>query len=156
MYVFVCNCFSLSLIRQIPVINIQMKIIPALCTFIAMVFSCTNYFRVIFTGGVGKNGSTIAVRTPPLVYNTHICYYIIYIVSLSTINTCVFQGTSVLSPVLHIGSVIVLAMMIYKKSAVQLFQKHPCLYILAFGFVSAKITNKLVVSKDARRHGLRF
>ncbi|XP_050961280.1 choline/ethanolaminephosphotransferase 1b isoform X1 [Labeo rohita] len=99
----------------IPVINIQMKIIPALCTFIGVVFSCTNYFRVIFTGGVGKNGSTIA-------------------------------GTSVLSPVLHIGSVIVLAMMIYKKSAVQLFQKHPCLYILAFGFVSAKITNKLVVA----------
>lgn len=36
--------------------------------------------------------------------------------------------------------------MIYKKSAVQLFEKHPCLYILTFGFVSAKITNKLVVS----------
>lgn len=57
------------------------------------------------------------------------------------------QGTSVLSPVLHIGSVIILAMMIYKKSAVQLFERHPCLYILAFGFVSAKITNKLVVSQ---------
>lgn len=37
--------------------------------------------------------------------------------------------------------------MIYKKSAVQLFENHPCLYILAFGFVSAKITNKLVVSQ---------
>lgn len=59
---------------------------------------------------------------------------------------CALQGTSVLSPVLHIGSVIILAMMIYKKSAVQLFEKHPCLYILAFGCVSAKITNKLVVS----------
>lgn len=56
------------------------------------------------------------------------------------------QGTSVLSPFLHIGSVITLAVMIYKKSAVQLFEKHPCLYILTFGFVSAKITNKLVVS----------
>ncbi|XP_053083094.1 choline/ethanolaminephosphotransferase 1b isoform X1 [Pangasianodon hypophthalmus] len=99
----------------IPVLNIQMKIIPALCTFVGAVICCTNYFRVIFTGGVGKNGSTIA-------------------------------GTSVLSPVLHIGSVILLAMMIYKKSAIQLFEKHPCLYILAFGFVSAKITNKLVVA----------
>ncbi|XP_048111175.1 choline/ethanolaminephosphotransferase 1b isoform X2 [Alosa alosa] len=99
----------------IPIINIQMKIVPAICTFIGVIFSCTNYFRVIFTGGVGKNGSTIA-------------------------------GTSVLSPVLHIGSVIILAMMIYKKSAIQLFEKHPCLYILAFGFVSAKITNKLVVA----------
>uniref|UniRef100_A0A4W5L8B8 Choline/ethanolaminephosphotransferase 1 n=1 Tax=Hucho hucho TaxID=62062 RepID=A0A4W5L8B8_9TELE len=99
----------------IPVINIQMKIVPAICTFLGAIFSCTNYFRVIFTGGKGKNGSTIA-------------------------------GTSVLSPVLHIGSVIILAMMIYKKSAIQLFEKHPCVYILAFGFVSAKITNKLVVA----------
>lgn len=62
-------------------------------------------------------------------------------------SSLVLQGTSVLSPVLHIGSVIILAMMIYKKSAVQLFENHPCLYILAFGFVSAKITNKLVVSQ---------
>ncbi|XP_061076085.1 choline/ethanolaminephosphotransferase 1b isoform X1 [Conger conger] len=100
---------------RIPLINIQMKIVPAVCTALGAIFSCTNYFRVIFTGGVGKNGSTIA-------------------------------GTSVLSPVLHIGSVIILAVMIYKKSTVQLFEKHPCLYILAFGFVSAKITNKLVVA----------
>ncbi|CAF91563.1 unnamed protein product, partial [Tetraodon nigroviridis] len=106
---------SARLCSQIPVLNIQMKMVPAVCTFLGAIFSCTNYFRVIFTGGVGKNGSTIA-------------------------------GTSVLSPVLHIGSVITLAVMIYKKSAVQLFEKHPCLYILAFGFVSAKITNKLVVA----------
>lgn len=46
---------------QIPVLNIQMKMIPAICTFLGAIFSCTNYFRVIFTGGVGKNGSTIAV-----------------------------------------------------------------------------------------------
>lgn len=35
--------------------------IPAIFTFLGAIFSCTNYFRVIFTGGVGKNGSTIAV-----------------------------------------------------------------------------------------------
>ncbi|XP_050841205.1 choline/ethanolaminephosphotransferase 1 isoform X3 [Serinus canaria] len=100
---------------HIPILNIQVKIFPALCTVAGTIFSCTNYFGVIFTGGVGKNGSTIA-------------------------------GTSVLSPFLHIGSVIALAAMIYKKSAVQLFERHPCLYILTFGFVSAKITNKLVVA----------
>ncbi|NP_001080113.1 choline/ethanolaminephosphotransferase 1 isoform X1 [Xenopus laevis] len=102
-------------LSMIPVLNVPMKLFPALCTVAGTVFSCTNYFRVIFTGGVGKNGSTIA-------------------------------GTSVLSPMLHIGSVIVLATMIYKKSSVQLFEKHPCLYILTFGFVSAKVTNKLVVA----------
>lgn len=100
---------------KIPILNIQVKIFPALCTVAGTIFSCINYFGVIFTGGVGKNGSTIA-------------------------------GTSVLSPFLHIGSVIALAAMIYKKSAVQLFERHPCLYILTFGFVSAKITNKLVVA----------
>ncbi|KAJ8412094.1 hypothetical protein AAFF_G00143610 [Aldrovandia affinis] len=113
----------------IPLINIQIKIVPAICTAIGAIFSCTNYFRVIFTGGVGKNGSTIA-------------------------------GTSVLSPVLHIGSVILLAIVIYKKSKVQLFEKHPCLYILAFGFVSAKITNKLVVAhmtkSEMHLHDLAF
>ncbi|XP_041050642.1 choline/ethanolaminephosphotransferase 1-like isoform X4 [Carcharodon carcharias] len=56
------------------------------------------------------------------------------------------MGTSVLSPFLHIGAVITLALMIYKKSTSQLFENNPCLYILAFGFVSAKITNKLVVA----------
>ncbi|XP_061543625.1 choline/ethanolaminephosphotransferase 1b isoform X2 [Phycodurus eques] len=113
----------------IPIVNVQVKMVPAVFTFLGAIFSCTNYFRVIFTGGVGKNGSTIA-------------------------------GTSVLSPVLHIGSVIVLAVMIYKKSAVQLFEKHPCLYILAFGFVSAKITNKLVVAhmtkSEMHLHDLAF
>ncbi|XP_051964135.1 choline/ethanolaminephosphotransferase 1-like isoform X2 [Xyrauchen texanus] len=99
----------------IPVINIQIKIIPALCTLVGAIFSCTNYFRVIFTGGMGKNGSTIA-------------------------------GTSVLSPSFHIGVLMTLALMIYKKSSVQLFEKHPCLYILAFGFVSGKLTNRLVVA----------
>ncbi|XP_078276916.1 choline/ethanolaminephosphotransferase 1-like isoform X1 [Rhinoraja longicauda] len=100
---------------MIPVLEIQVKIVPALFVVAGAIFSCTNYFTVIFTGGVGKNGSTIA-------------------------------GTSVLSPFLHIGTVIILALMIYKKSTSRLFENNPCLYILAFGFVSAKITNKLVVA----------
>ncbi|RMC22148.1 hypothetical protein DUI87_03021 [Hirundo rustica rustica] len=44
------------------------------------------------------------------------------------------------------GSMIALAAMIYKKSTVQLFERHLCLYILTFGFVAAKITNQLVVA----------
>ncbi|RMB96292.1 hypothetical protein DUI87_27355 [Hirundo rustica rustica] len=45
-------------------------------------------------------------------------------------NASTLAGTSVLSPFLHIGSVIALAAMIYKKSAVQLFERHLCLYTL--------------------------
>uniref|UniRef100_A0A2D4I0G7 Cholinephosphotransferase 1 n=2 Tax=Micrurus lemniscatus lemniscatus TaxID=129467 RepID=A0A2D4I0G7_MICLE len=61
-------------------------------------------------------------------------------------NGSTIAGTSVLSPGLHIGLIITLAIMIYKKSPTQLFENHPCLYALTFGFVSAKITQKLVVA----------
>uniref|UniRef100_A0A8D0GQ66 Cholinephosphotransferase 1 n=1 Tax=Sphenodon punctatus TaxID=8508 RepID=A0A8D0GQ66_SPHPU len=61
-------------------------------------------------------------------------------------NGSTIAGTSVLSPGLHIGLIITLAIMIYKKSATQLFEKHPCLYVLTFGFVCVKITQKLVVA----------
>lgn len=65
-----------------------------------------------------------------------------------------------MSPSFHIGVVITLALMIYKKSSVQLFEKHPCLYVLAFGFVSAKLTNRLVVAhmtkSEMHRYDLAF
>ncbi|XP_037741025.1 choline/ethanolaminephosphotransferase 1 isoform X1 [Chelonia mydas] len=137
---------------MIPVLNIQMKIFPALCTVAGTIFSCTNYFGVIFTGGVGKNGSTIALKLH-VFFMQHTIYETFKPKAPTTLSadtlshiSLLAQGTSVLSPFLHIGSVIILAAMIYKKSAVQLFEKHPCLYILTFGFVSAKITNKLVVA----------
>lgn len=56
------------------------------------------------------------------------------------------QDTSVLSPGLHIGLILTLAFIIFKKSSSQLFEHHPCLYVLTFGMVIAKISNKLVVS----------
>uniref|UniRef100_A0AAY5ERR8 Choline/ethanolaminephosphotransferase 1 n=1 Tax=Electrophorus electricus TaxID=8005 RepID=A0AAY5ERR8_ELEEL len=103
----------------IPVLNIQIKIIPALFTLLGAVFSCTNYFRVIFAGGIGKNGSTVA-------------------------------GTSVLSPGFHIATVTALALAVYRTSPEQLFETQPCLFVLAFGFVSAKLTNRLVVAHMTR------
>ncbi|XP_072915858.1 cholinephosphotransferase 1 [Hemitrygon akajei] len=105
--------------NEIPVLGIRMKIIPVLGIMLGAIYTCTNYFRVIFTGGTGKNGSTIA-------------------------------GTSVLSPAMHIGLVIILAAMIYKKSTTHLFEEHPCLYVLAFGCVTSKVTNKLVVAHMTR------
>ncbi|RMC03813.1 hypothetical protein DUI87_19566 [Hirundo rustica rustica] len=61
-------------------------------------------------------------------------------------NGSTLAGTSVLPPFLHIGSMIALAAMIYRISTLQLLERHLCLYILTFGFVSAKITNQLVVA----------
>ncbi|XP_028167308.1 cholinephosphotransferase 1 isoform X2 [Ostrinia furnacalis] len=69
----------------------------------------------IATGGVGKNGSTVA-------------------------------GTSILSPVIPFSFVVVPAFIIFQKSESQVYENHPALYILAFGMVAAKVTNRLVVA----------
>lgn len=61
------------------------------------------------------------------------------------INFSALQDTSVLSPGLHIGLILTLAFIIFKKSSSHLFEHHPCLYLLTFGMVIAKISNKLVV-----------
>ncbi|XP_048156227.1 cholinephosphotransferase 1 isoform X3 [Corvus hawaiiensis] len=100
---------------KVPLLGLELKFFAVIGILCGTALSFLNYFRVIFGGGVGKNGSTIA-------------------------------GTSVLSPGLHIGLLITLAIMIYKKSTTQLFEKHSCLYVLTFGFVNAKISQKLVVA----------
>ncbi|NWH65878.1 CHPT1 Cholinephosphotransferase, partial [Geococcyx californianus] len=100
---------------KVPLVGLELKFLAVFGILCGIVLSFFNYFSVIFGGGVGKNGSTIA-------------------------------GTSVLSPGLHIGLLITLAIMIYKKSSTELFEKHSCLYVLTFGFVNAKISQKLVVA----------
>ncbi|NWS42892.1 CHPT1 Cholinephosphotransferase, partial [Probosciger aterrimus] len=100
---------------RVPLVGLELKFLAVFGILCGTALSSFNYFRVIFGGGVGKNGSTIA-------------------------------GTSVLSPGLHIGLLLTLAIMIYKKSTTQLFEKHSCLYVLTFGFVNAKISQKLVVA----------
>ncbi|KAM4746785.1 cholinephosphotransferase 1 [Rhinophrynus dorsalis] len=115
--VFLMSAFGGSTLwdLEIPMTGLPLKTLPLLGIIGGTIYSCSNYFRVILSGGVGKNGSTVA-------------------------------GTSVLSPGLHIGLVLIMALMIYKKSTTDLFHQHPNLYTLTFGFVSAKITIKLVVA----------
>jgi len=55
------------------------------------------------------------------------------------------QGTSVLSPFINIAIVVVPAFIIYQKSSPHLYEEHPCLYLITFTLVIAKVTNKLVV-----------
>ncbi|MGH0117208.1 UNVERIFIED_CONTAM: hypothetical protein FKN15_046129 [Acipenser sinensis] len=100
---------------RLPVLGWKLQTFPLLGIVGGAVFSCSNYFQVILSGGVGKNGSTVA-------------------------------DTSVLSPGTHIGLILTMAVMIFKKSSSQLFENHACLYILTFGCVFAKIANKLVVN----------
>jgi len=56
------------------------------------------------------------------------------------------QGTSVLSPSIPLTLVVLPALMIAQKSPQNLFTEHASVYIMAFGMVAAKVTNKLVVS----------
>ncbi|XP_018572647.1 cholinephosphotransferase 1 isoform X1 [Anoplophora glabripennis] len=61
-------------------------------------------------------------------------------------NGSTVAGTSVLSPVIPFSMVLVPAFIIYQKSTQEIYQNHPALYILAFGLVAAKVTNRLVVA----------
>lgn len=65
-------------------------------------------------------------------------------------NGSTVAGTSVLSPVIPLSSVVVPAFIIAQKSTDHIFETHPSLYIIAFGMVAAKITNKLVIAHMTR------
>ncbi|XP_048480923.1 cholinephosphotransferase 1 isoform X1 [Plutella xylostella] len=113
----------------------------------------------ILAGGVGKNGSTVAV--PPL----HVEFIVVSncaLVSLAAYlivgyarlitrggvgkNGSTVAGTSILSPVIPFSLVVVPAFIIFQKSESLVYETHPILYILTFGMVAAKVTNRLVVA----------
>ncbi|XP_022670928.1 cholinephosphotransferase 1-like [Varroa jacobsoni] len=59
-------------------------------------------------------------------------------------------GTSVLSPSIPYGLVIVPAYCIFKKSESHIFEYNPTLYIIAFGIVAAKVTCRLIVAQMSK------
>ncbi len=80
-----------------------------------------------------------------IIWSTTLKMKVYCLVMMSPCCFC-FQGTSVVSPILPIGIVVMLALMIWQKSTTHLFELHPCLYVLGFGMVVTKVTIKLVVS----------
>ncbi|XP_068163611.1 cholinephosphotransferase 1-like [Antennarius striatus] len=52
---------------------------------------------------------------------------------------------SVLSPGINVGFVLTLAFIVFKRSSSRLFENHSCLYLLTFGMVMSKLTNKLLI-----------
>lgn len=61
-------------------------------------------------------------------------------------NGSTVAGTSVLSPIIPFLFVVVPAYVISQKSPDHIFENHPALYIMAFGMITAKVTNRLVVA----------
>ncbi|XP_045480420.1 choline/ethanolaminephosphotransferase 1 isoform X3 [Harmonia axyridis] len=114
---------------------------------------------IIFTGGVGKNGSTVAVAGFSFRWS-HVISCVFYLGYVQVFlafcrnvakggcgkNGSTIAGTSVLSPIIPFSMILVPAFIIYQKSTEHVYENHPALYILAFGLVAAKITNRLVVA----------
>ncbi|CAH1390058.1 unnamed protein product [Nezara viridula] len=65
-------------------------------------------------------------------------------------NGSTVAGTSVLSPIIPLSLVVVPAFIICHKSTELVYENHPVLYIMAFGLVAAKVTNRLVVAHMTR------
>ncbi|XP_048511736.1 cholinephosphotransferase 1 isoform X2 [Athalia rosae] len=118
-----------------------------------------EFCRVFESGGVGKNGSTIAlpyINTEVKVFPLWAAVGIAVLLAQSSVsvilaggvgkNGSTVAGTSVLSPIIPFSFVVVPAFIIYRKSAEHVYENHPALYILAFGMVAAKVTNRLVVA----------
>ncbi|XP_076759680.1 choline/ethanolaminephosphotransferase 1 bbc isoform X6 [Xylocopa sonorina] len=122
-----------------------------------------EFCKVFVSGGVGKNGSTIALPytgTEVKVFPLWAAVGIAILLAQSSIsvilaggvgkNGSTVAGTSVLSPIIPFSFVVVPAFIIYRKSAEHVYENHPALYILAFGMVAAKVTNRLVVAHMTR------
>ena len=100
---------------KVPVANISVNVLASIGTFTGYLRNFFQFCQVFESGGVGKNGSSVA-------------------------------GTSVLSPIIPFGLVVLPAYIIYRKSAQAVYEDNPVLYIMAFGMVAAKVTNRLVVA----------
>ncbi|XP_060800877.1 cholinephosphotransferase 1 isoform X6 [Amyelois transitella] len=113
----------------------------------------------IVAGGVGKNGSTVALPTVnvPLnfISNIGVIALAVYLIlGYVTVimrggvgkNGSTVAGTSILSPVIPFSMVVVPAFVIFQKSESNVYENHPVLYLIAFGMVAAKVTNRLVVA----------
>ncbi|XP_063593631.1 choline/ethanolaminephosphotransferase 1-like isoform X2 [Penaeus indicus] len=61
-------------------------------------------------------------------------------------NGSTLAGTSVLSPVVPLSLILVPAVLIAWKSPESLFLQDPTIYLLTFGCVAARVTNRLVVA----------
>ncbi|XP_041972970.1 cholinephosphotransferase 1 isoform X1 [Aricia agestis] len=121
-------------------------------------FTMTALGAAIAAGGVGKNGSTVALpinislnlisNYGVLLTSAYLAYGYVNVIMRGGVgkNGSTVAGTSIVSPVIPFALVVVPAFIIFQKSESQVYENHPSLYIIAFGMVAAKVTNRLVVA----------
>lgn len=62
-----------------PIIGLKLYVFPIMGIIGGALYSCYNYFHVILNGGVGKNGSTVAVsQHAPNTKHPELTYQMIY------------------------------------------------------------------------------
>ncbi|XP_005109346.1 cholinephosphotransferase 1 [Aplysia californica] len=101
---------------QLPVLSLQLKFVPIIFSLFGAALQVSCAFQVIFMQGGVGK------------------------------NGSTVAGTSTVFPVLPTTVVVLIAVVIQQKSPSLVFENHPCLYLLAFGLLAAKVTNRLVVA----------
>lgn len=88
-----------------------------------------------------------------ILFGITVCYFVnflnfckMFLQGGSGKNGSSVAGTSVLSPSIPLTLVVLPAFIIAQKSPENIFTEHSSLYIVAFGMVGAKVTNKLVIA----------
>lgn len=61
-------------------------------------------------------------------------------------NGSTVAGTSVIAPVLHIGAVMGSGVYIALNSEAEIYQQNPIVFVILFGLMATKVTNKLIVA----------
>ncbi|XP_053966409.1 cholinephosphotransferase 1 isoform X6 [Anastrepha ludens] len=143
----------------IPLIGGRWNYIILIGITLGYLVNMMSFSKMFVEGGSGKNGSSVAIpilgcelRTLSLyaifgVYIFFICHNMQAIMTEGCgKNGSSVAGTSVLSPSIPLTLVILPALIIAQKSPQNIFTDHSSLYILAFGMVAAKVTNKLVIA----------
>ncbi|XP_036231078.1 cholinephosphotransferase 1 isoform X1 [Bactrocera oleae] len=144
---------------RIPLIGGRWNYIILIGITLGYLANMLNFSKMFVEGGSGKNGSSVAL--PLLGYEARVLslylifgIYILFVCRYARVimtegcgkNGSSVAGTSVLSPSIPLTMVILPALIIAQKSPQNIFTEHASLYILAFGMVAAKVTNKLVIA----------
>ena len=144
----ICNIFS-QILGILP-----LRYCPIVFGTICALWSFPPILNKILFEGKGRNGSTVAVSTEQ--QNTYIQQHRVkrYIIirepnSLTLSNKSyhlVYQGTSVITPIIPLLFVLVPAGYLASNSPENILETNPLRFIMTFGLIGSKITNKLIVS----------
>ncbi|XP_052840872.1 cholinephosphotransferase 1 isoform X5 [Drosophila gunungcola] len=146
-------------LTKIPIVGLSWNYTILIFITFGYTLNIINFLKMFTEGGSGKNGSTVALPY----YDCETRFLPIYVacgvdfVLALRYSKCILTegcgkngssvaGTSVLSPSIPLTLVVLPALMIAQKSPQNIFTEHASVYIMAFGMVAAKVTNKLVIA----------